>query len=103
MGVGGKMAQAFSKKFYDSKLWKDARRYALHRDGYSCQLCGARATEIHHIIPLAESNINDWNISLNPDNLQSLCYDCHGKVTKGITDVSNEYVFDDTGQVIKRT
>ena len=35
------------------------------------------AEEVHHIVRLSPDNIWDTNITLNPDNLISLCKDCH--------------------------
>lgn len=42
-----------------------------------CQACGRPAEEVHHKIHLSPSNICDTSITLNPDNLISLCRDCH--------------------------
>jgi 5-methylcytosine-specific restriction endonuclease McrA len=35
------------------------------------------AVEVHHITELTPDNINDPSVSLNLDNLVSLCKDCH--------------------------
>jgi 5-methylcytosine-specific restriction endonuclease McrA len=55
----------------------NVRQYVLHRDGYSCQCCGAHGTNkrsvklhIHHL----ESRKTGGNA---PDNLITLCEDCH--------------------------
>ena len=82
------MSRAFSKSFYNSDKWKDTRNaYVSERvrvDGGLCERCGHdtdnAGEELHHVIPLTASNINDYDISLNPDNLQWLCKDCHFKV-----------------------
>ena len=71
------MAQSFSKSFYDSKEWAAVRAYALMRDRYKCTRCNNPAEEVHHIVRLSPENIWDVNITLNPDNLISLCKDCH--------------------------
>lgn len=47
-----------------------------------CERCLARglivpATQVHHIIPITPENIEDVNITLNPDNLIILCKPCH--------------------------
>ena len=93
------MAKQWADKFYHSKQWKDCRKIVLHRDRYTCSHCYSRATEVHHITELTPQNINDVSVSLNPDNLMSLCHDCHTKVTQGYGDT--DYIFDDEGQVIK--
>lgn len=97
------MAKEWARSFYNSKLWKSVRLEVLRRDHYTCAECFSRAEEVHHIIELTPENITDARISLNPDNLRCLCHDCHTKITNGDTgDVELGYVFDDTGQVIRR-
>lgn len=97
------MAKVWAKRFYRSKAWRDTRQLVLYRDMYTCQEClSARAEEVHHIIELTPDNINDPNISLNPDNLVSLCHDCHTRITQGYTgDVVEGYYFDENGMVVK--
>lgn len=55
----------------------NVRQYVLHRDGYTCQCCGAHGTprkavkfHVHHL----ESRKVGGNA---PDNLITLCEDCH--------------------------
>ena len=38
------------------------------------------AVVVHHIKPITRENINDPSITLNLDNLQALCWDCHAAV-----------------------
>ena len=78
------MAQEWAKKFYKSKRWQIARDYALRRDNFMCQSpgCYKPAEEVHHIIHLTQQNIDDPEIATNPDNLVSLCRDCHFKEHK---------------------
>ena len=49
-----------------------------------CERCLARGLirqgdEVHHKIRLTPENINDPNISLNWENLEMLCKECHEK------------------------
>lgn len=82
------MSKSFAKKFYNSDAWKNTRNaYIAERikiDGGLCERCGAESDnvgeELHHKIPLNAANINDYNVTLNTDNLQWLCKDCHFKV-----------------------
>ena len=74
---GKDMARSFAKAFYDSKEWRAVRTYVLQRDRYRCTRCKNPAEEVHHIIRLSPENIWDTKITLNPDNLVSLCKDCH--------------------------
>ena len=55
----------------------NVRQYVLHRDGYTCQCCGAHGTDkkqvklhVHHL----ESRKVGGDA---PDNLITLCEDCH--------------------------
>jgi 5-methylcytosine-specific restriction enzyme A len=95
------MAAPYAIKFYQSKQWRGVRAIVLNRDQYTCRNCYRRASEVHHIIGLTPDNIDDINISLNPDNLMCLCHDCHDRITKGFSgDVAAGYIFDDDGQIV---
>jgi len=98
-GIGGVIMTR--QQFYHSKLWRQARQQKLHKDMYTCHDCGGTAREVHHIIPLADDNIENYEISLNQDNLMSLCKECHSKRTAGNTgDLPAGYVFDEDGQAV---
>ena len=58
--------------------WARLRLIIFERDGYRCVQCG-RAGKLHcdHVIPL-ESGGDETD----PDNLQTLCRDCHIKKTR---------------------
>ena len=52
---------------------------------------------VHHKTPISPDNINDANITLNWNNLQLVCRDCHAK----IHDKKNRrYKIDEMGRVI---
>ena len=76
------MSRAFSKAFYNSKEWQNVREGVLMRDKYLCVKCGRPAEEVHHIVHLTPENIGDDNVTMNPDNLMSLCKECHMKIHK---------------------
>lgn len=95
------MARPFAKPFYDSPEWRRVREYCLMRDSYTCQICGKPAQEVHHKIHLNEHNIHDLSVALNPDNLVSLCRDCHfaqHKYDRCETDVLPKIFFDENGE-----
>lgn len=96
------MAKEWAKAFYRSGAWKAARKEALHRDMYTCTLCGRRAEEVHHKIELTPQNIGDPSISLNVDRLESLCHECHTKVTQQKMDCDAGFYFDGLGQLTPR-
>lgn len=81
------------------------------RDNYLCVLCGKPAEEVHHIIHLSPKNIDDIEVTINPDNLQSLCKDCHFKQHKGEhgggrkkqeqNEAIVKYQFDENGYIVE--
>lgn len=72
------------REFYNSTAWKRVRdAYKASKQGL-CERCLARGyivpcEEVHHKIRLTADNINDPSISLNYDNLECLCQECHIK------------------------
>ena len=98
----------FAKKFYQSLEWKRCRDgYFAEHDGI-CELCGAPGEEVHHKIWLTPENINNPDITLNWDNLQLLCKDCHFKVhdkkqylKHPTKHTARRYAFDEDGNVIE--
>lgn len=109
------MAKEYAKRFYDSKEWAQVRAYVLGRDRYICQVCGRPAQEVHHKKHINEANIWDTSITLNPDNLVSLCRDCHcnqhhkdrgnGNRKHGNANDKKEvregFTFDEQGQLVR--
>lgn len=64
--------------FYHTSAWRRARRMALQRDKYLCQLktssrCTRVATEVHHVRPLESAP----ELALDLANLVSCCWFCH--------------------------
>ena len=102
------MAREFAKSFYKSTAWDNVRQYCLMRDSYLCQQCGQPADDVHHIIHLSPDNIGDPRISLNPDNLVSLCRDCHFKMHRGEHGSGRKfseaypYEFDEHGMLVEK-
>jgi 5-methylcytosine-specific restriction endonuclease McrA len=61
------------KDFYNTKA------YIRHRDNYQCQKCKKKNVKLHvHHIVFRSKNGTD-----TPDNLITLCDDCHDKLHKG--------------------
>ena len=68
----------------------NVRQYVLHRDGYKCQCCGKKPSEkkgiklhVHHL----ESRKVGGNA---PDNLVTLCEDCHKLYHLGKLELPNK-------------
>lgn len=73
------------KQFYKSRAWKRARESFIGMrkafDGGLCQICGTQLGKIvHHEVWLNEENVNNPDISLNPDNFRYVCQDCHNRI-----------------------
>lgn len=77
------MARNFAKPFYNSPEWRKVRQAVLMRDRYLCVKCGKPAEEVHHKKHLTPENIGDPRITMNMDNLISLCKDCHFEEHRG--------------------
>jgi len=93
--------QPFAEAFYKSKAWLDCRGAYISSVLGLCEKCGAGGKIAHHIIELTPLNINDPSITLNFDNLQLLCQDCHNKV-RGQTDAVREGLrFDENGNLVQ--
>ena len=96
------MAKDWVIDFYNSKAWEDCRLAFMRSKFFICERCGGAATIAHHITYLTPKNINDPNVTLNWDNLEALCQDCHNKehISKGAT--REDVMFDEQGDLIPK-
>jgi 5-methylcytosine-specific restriction endonuclease McrA len=94
------MAQEFAKRFYRSKQWQRVRKAYLTSQYNKCERCGSMADIVHHKKKITPGNINDPFITLNWDNLESLCQDCHNRehMSTGVT--APGISFDPSGQIV---
>lgn len=72
----------YAQKFYNSNAWHKCRNEYINQrmlaDGGMCEEChSAHGYIVHHIVHLNELNINDPDVTLNPDNLEYVCKECH--------------------------
>lgn len=66
-------------KFYGSKKWQKIRNaYRIYRHGL-CERCGQPGEIVHHKSYINTSNIYEPETTINFDNLELLCRDCHNK------------------------
>lgn len=70
------------KQFYASKQWQQCRESYRKKARGLCERCLAKGIvkegeEVHHKVRLIKGNINDPQITVNFDNLELLCQDCH--------------------------
>ena len=62
----------------------NVRQYVLWRDSYTCQCCGAHSTKKNDVKLHVHHRESRKTGGSAPDNLVTLCEDCHKKLHKGI-------------------
>ena len=92
----------YAERFYKGNKWKKVRAFVWQRDKGLCQRCLRKGIikagdTVHHIEHLTPENITDESIALNPENLETLCRECHAQVHKGY---DPRYKVDELGRVI---
>ena len=92
----------YAKAFYKSKSWQRVRDKVWRRDKGLCQECLKNGiiregNTVHHIVPISPQNITDETITMNPDNLETVCRDCHAKIHGKYT--QDRYKVDELGRV----
>jgi len=97
------MAREFAGNFYKTKLWRDVRASYIKSVGGLCERCYAagiirHGDTVHHKVHLTAENINNPAVTLNYENLELLCRDCHAEVHKS----QKRYTVDETGKVEAR-
>lgn len=79
------MAKDYAVSFYNGKAWHAVRKEYARSVGGLCERCKERGkivpgVIVHHIKHITQHNINDPEITLNPENLMLLCRDCHAEI-----------------------
>lgn len=97
------MALEYAEWFYNSKQWRKLRR-AYTAAHPLCERCLAKGETtptkiIHHKQYITPENINNADVTLNWDNLEAVCQDCHNAIHFGES-VTMDYVFDSDGQIV---
>ncbi len=95
----GDSMKAWAKSFYLSAAWESTRAAYLMSQDYICERCGEPAKVAHHKRYITRANINDTGITLNWDNLEALCQDCHNKEHHKSTP-QLRYGFDADGRIV---
>lgn len=94
----------YAEKFYKSKAWQKTREAYWQSKQGLCEICLAKGIIkpceiVHHKTELTPDNISDPAITLNWDNLQAVCRDCHAQIH---TKTKKRYTIDDCGRVTVR-
>jgi hypothetical protein len=78
---------AILKSFYASQEWVTLRLMLINERGNQCERCKkivVRSKDLigHHKIELTPENVRNRYISLDPDFIEIICFDCHNKEHK---------------------
>lgn len=86
--------------FYQSKKWinllQNIKSERTNAEGFIlCEHCGLPIIKKydcigHHIKELTMANVNDYNISLNPDNIALVHHKCHNQIHQRFTSCSRK-------------
>lgn len=98
------MSYGIRRAFYKSKEWAACRESYLASVGGLCEECmkAGRITPaviVHHKVELTENNIDDPSITINPQNLEAVCLDCHNKIHMP---GRKRYTVDEMGRILVR-
>lgn len=85
--------------FYKSKAWQECRDAFFKSKFGICERCGDPGVIVHHKVHLTPGNIIDPNVTLNWENLELLCQDCHNKEHGGAS-TADGLAFDEDGNLI---
>ena len=100
------MAKEYAKAFYNSSAWIKCKNSYIKSVYGLCERCGEPGYIVHHKKHLTPNNINDPNITLNHNNLEYLCLECHNEEHKRFkkkSPVKNGFRFNDKGELIPTT
>lgn len=92
----------YAESFYKSQAWQKTRNAYAKSKGGLCERCLSngkyKAGEIvHHKIYITPDNISDPSITLDWNNLELVCRDCHAEIHTG---VPRRYKVDELGRVL---
>ena len=74
--------KAYAEAFYSSNAWKECRTAYKKSVGGLCERCLKNGLVVagdivHHKVHLDLTNVTDPYVTLNFDNLELLCRECH--------------------------
>ena len=80
------MRWSSAHSLYTSREWAELKAALLLERGDTCQCgCGRRFAGswdlvAHHVVELNDDNVNDWQVSMNPDNILLVRHACHNRI-----------------------
>ena len=97
------MAKDFTNGFYGRRAWRYTAEH-YKKSKIFCERCerlgrlGVPGEIVHHKIELTPMNIDNPDITLNWNNLELLCRDCHALIHSGRE--NQRYKITQTGELI---
>lgn len=89
-------------KIYHTSAWRKLRQSYYDSQHGICERCGRPGDIVHHKVHITKDNVNDPFVTMNADNLELLCIDCHNKEHfKVHSQVREGFGFDDEGNLIE--
>ena len=75
----------YARQFYSSKAWQRTRAAYAKSKRNLCEVCLAKgiitpAEIVHHKVQITPDNITDPTVTLNWNNLQCVCRECHASI-----------------------
>lgn len=92
--------QPWARWFYKSAAWQRCRDAYFKSQHGLCERCGGAGKIVHHKIYLTPENIHDPSVTLNWENLELLCQECHNAehASHGVT--AEGLAFDEDGNLV---
>ena len=90
------------RAFYNSTAWLKCRAAYIKSVFGLCERCKQPGYIVHHKTPITDENEGDPSITLDFDNLEYLCIECHNREHFGgnNSSVRDGLMFDSTGQLV---
>lgn len=101
------MSKDYARAFYNSPAWKKCKDGYINSVDGLCEECLRQGKIepgwiVHHKTHITPQNIHDPSITLNWENLEFLCQDCHNKVHGKNEKATIDGVgFDSEGKLVK--
>ena len=97
------MAQDYTHGFYTSKAWRKTKGGYFKYVGGLCERCLSKGLIVpgiivHHKIHISPENIGDPSVTLNFDNLELVCRNCHAELHSNKE--GSKFVIDENGRVV---
>lgn len=94
----------FAQQFYSSKAWQRTRTAYAKSKHNLCEICLSKCiikpgVIVHHKVHIDPDTINDPNVTLDWNNLQLVCRDCHAEIHDRR---QRRYKIDEMGHVVAR-